>query len=312
MGEIFAILALFLFSANIIVTNIGSKKMDLNYGFLISVFVNVVFSFFLFGIHLFFFRTESLQWDNLGFILFLLGGFFSTYLGRFLFFTSIIKLGPAKASSFQVSNPLFTFIIAWMFLDEKLGLFDLVCIIFILIGLSLVNYKPKSFNSIDETAATYDKQLSKKRVFPSKLFRSSITVALLSGISYAIGNVLRGAGVSEWNEPILGAFIGACIGVVSHVVLNPQTRKVVKKKAAFKRNGALYFVLSGIFTIIGQCLLIGSMFYIPVSIANLITLSTPVIVTPISYFFLKNQEGITKITVIGIITVLLGISLILL
>ncbi len=52
--------------------------------------------------------------------------------------------------------------------------------------------------------------------------------------------------------------------------------------------------------------------YIPISIANLITLSTPVIVTPVSFLLFKNKEGITLKTIVGIVLVMVGISLIVL
>jgi drug/metabolite transporter (DMT)-like permease len=65
-------------------------------------------------------------------------------------------------------------------------------------------------------------------------------------------------------------------------------------------------------TISAQISVIASMRYMPISIANLITMSTPVIVTPISFFLFKNQEGITYRTILGIILVLGGIFFIIL
>jgi multidrug transporter EmrE-like cation transporter len=55
-------------------------------------------------------------------------------------------------------------------------------------------------------------------------------------------------------------------------------------------------------------IILASMRYIPVSVAaNLITLSIPILVTPVSYFLFKNQEGITYQTLIGIGLVLSGL-----
>ena len=74
----------------------------------------------------------------------------------------------------------------------------------------------------------------------------------------------------------------------------------------------LVYALTGMLTISAQVCVIASMRYIPVSIANLITLSTPVLVTPASYFLLKNREGITLRTIFGSTLVLVGINIILL
>lgn len=54
--------------------------------------------------------------------MFVLAGLFSTYFGRWFMLESIARLGAARTSVFQVTSPLFTVIIAWAFLGERLGL----------------------------------------------------------------------------------------------------------------------------------------------------------------------------------------------
>jgi drug/metabolite transporter (DMT)-like permease len=317
MGEFLAILALVMFSINIIITNIASKRLKLDFGFLIAVAVNVLFSLLLFFVHLVFFREESFHWHTIGFFLFLISGFFSTYLGRYLFFETIAKMGPAKASAFQVNNPLFTFLIAWLFLDEVLTAVDFTSIFMILAGLFLVNYIPQAFASKDEVAATNtkvetEKKKGLKNIYckASKRLKSAVFLAILSALFYSIGNVLRGSAIEDWNEPIFGAMIGAVMGLLAHILFNPNTKYFLKQLKTANSQGIIFYMASGILTISAQICLIASMWYIPVSIANLITLSTPVLVTPLSFFLLKNQEGISIQTVIGILMVLFGISVI--
>jgi drug/metabolite transporter (DMT)-like permease len=315
MGEFLAISALVLFSCNIILTKVASSRLNLHLGFLISVTVNVLFSLLLlFGQLLF--RENAIQWNMLGFLLFLAAGFFNTYLGRWFFFDSIAILGPAKASTFQVSNPLFTILIAWAFMGEKLAVFDIVSIIVVLLGLFLVSYNPHAFTR-NQTAIAMelievDPKTTKKAFHWNLLLKSGIFLAVFSTLSYAIGNVLRGAGIAHWNEPILGGLIGAAMGLFLHFVTNSNTKNVWKQLNQADRQGVLLYVISGILTITAQILVIASMWYMPISIANLITMSTPLLVTPLSYFLLKNEEGITRITIIGIVMVLVGISTIIL
>src|SRR3954447_25258071 len=128
IGEALALLALILFSTNIILTKVATSRVNSNLGFLISVSVNVLFAALLLLIQFIFFDQGTIGWDKKGFFLFLAEGFFSTYLGRWFFFETIAKLGATRASAFQVSNPLFTTIIAWGFLGEKLNLTDLSAI----------------------------------------------------------------------------------------------------------------------------------------------------------------------------------------
>lgn len=313
MGETLAILALVLFSSNIILTKLATARLNTNIGFLISVWVNVLFAVVLFLIQLIFFSDGQLEWHTKGFLLFLTAGFFSTYMGRWFFYETIDKLGPLRASTFQVSNPMFTTIIAWLFMGEKLSWVDLVSIGFILLGLFLVSYVGK--NSVNREIAASEERLMVQPARKSSinlLIKSGILLAFLSSLSYAIGNVLRGAAIKSWNEPILGGIFGAVLGLVLFSITNKSARNFLVQIKKSDPKGVLLYVASGMITISAQISVIASMRYMPISIANLITMSTPVIVTPISFFLFKNQEGITYRTILGIILVLGGIFFIIL
>lgn len=313
MGELLALLALVLFSANIIITKIATARLNLNVGFLISVGVNVLFASFLFLIQMIFFKEGNLEWNTKGFFLFLSAGLFSTYLGRWFFFETIDKLGPTRASAFQVSNPLFTTIIAWLFMGERLRLMDLSAIILILFGLLLVSYISQSSVKREIAASRETLEVESIHRFSFKsILQSGILLAFLSSFSYAIGNVVRGVAVQNWNEPILGGILGAFLGLLLHAVTNKSTRDFWSQFRNSDSIGVLLYIISGMITISAQISVIASMRYIPISIANLITLSTPIIVTPVSFFLFKNQEAITYRTIIGIILVMGGICFILL
>jgi drug/metabolite transporter (DMT)-like permease len=309
LGELLSLLALVAFSANIITAKVASGRLDVQFGFLIAVLVNVIFSALLLASQFAFFRQEPFYWSTKGLLLFALTGFFSTYVGRWLFYDSVVRLGPAKASSFQVSNPLFTVLIAWVIFDEDLTAVGVLAIAVILLGLFLVSYVPRAFSGRSELGAA-----RVVHVWPvfTAFVRSGAFLALSGALAYAIGNVLRGAAIREWNEPIMGALIGATVGAALHLALNSNARHLIDRVTRADRAGLLLFIGCGVLTICGQIFVIASMHYIAVSIANLITMSTPVLVTPLSYFLLKNEEGITFRVVSGIVLVLAGITAILL
>ncbi|WML51398.1 DMT family transporter [Neobacillus sp. PS3-12] len=313
MGVTLAIVALLLFSSNTILTKLASARLNMNVGFLISVWVNVLFALVLFLIQMIFIKDEHFQWHTKGFLLFLIAGFFSTFMGRWFFFETIDKLGPARASAFQVSNPMFTTIIAWMFMGEKLSWMDLVSVAFILLGLFLVSFRGQS--SVEKEIASSEENLitEPSRGMPVNwLIKSGILLAFLSSLSYAIGNVLRGAAIKDWNEPILGGIFGAALGLVLFTITNKSSHHFLAHVKNSDKKGVLFYAACGIASISAQISVIASMRYMPISIANLITMSTPVIVTPVSFFLFKNQEGISIRTIIGIILVLLGICFIIL
>ncbi|WP_017728758.1 DMT family transporter [Halalkalibacterium ligniniphilum] len=305
MGELFAIIALVLFSINIILTKIASGLLNIKVGFLISITVNVLFASLLFIGHLVI-RESSFMIHWPAFFLFLLAGFFSTYLGRWLFFETIIKIGPSKASMFQVSNPIFTVIIAGLLLGERLTYTDWISIFLMISGLLTISYVPsQQRHALRKDLVRFANLHSlKDYIMPG------VWIALLSALSYAVSNILRGVAVQDWNEPILGALLGAIVGLGFHMVFSLKTKNIFTTLKEADRFALKLYCLSGICTISAQIFLISSMFYIPISIANLITLSTPILVTPLSYFLLKNAENITLRTIVGGVLVLIGINVV--
>src|SRR6478609_2582568 len=138
MGELLAVAALSMFASNIVVSKIGAGRIALNAGYLIAVSVNVLASALLLAIDMAV-RHRVPTWDGLGVLLFMGAGLFATYLGRWFILESIARLGPAKASAFQVSSPLFTAAIAWVALGERIGAVAVLGIVTAIAGLMLVS-----------------------------------------------------------------------------------------------------------------------------------------------------------------------------
>ena len=74
----------------------------------------------------------------------------------------------------------------------------------------------------------------------------------------------------------------------------------------------LLFAISGVLTISAQMCVIAAMRHAPVAVVALITLCTPLLVFPLSYFVLKNQERIGVTTLAGGALALASIALLIL
>jgi drug/metabolite transporter (DMT)-like permease len=365
MGELIAICALIMFSVNVIITKVASGRVDLNTGFLISISVNVLFSGLVL-VTMLLTNGQTIEFHAWGFFMFVLSGLFASYLGRYLYFDSIAKLGPSKASTFLISNPLFTAVFSWLIFKEKLHAMELFAMLFALIGLFIVSYVPansrekgsvklrevsnmraiagngKVSSRVNElgTAEGSVKLTSRiseldsgsreghktnkqnyrrasnwqsklrglKRL--SGLAQPGFMLALMGSICYALGNITRGSAIQDWNEPVLGGFLGALTGLVLQLLLNKSTRTFLIDLRKADKRGVWLYGISGILTISGQIGHIAAMHYIPISIATMITNSQPLLVIPLSYFLLKNQEGITVRTIGGSLMVLAGIGMI--
>jgi drug/metabolite transporter (DMT)-like permease len=294
LGKLLAIAALINFTASILLLKFATKRLSLTLGFLVSVTTNVLFCVVL-AAGDFLLRPHAVEWKSFGFWLFVTAGFFSTYLGRWLFFETIARFGAAKASIFQVTSPAFAAVIAWIFLGERLGAVALAGMVVTLAGLLLVSYKPGVFAQREQAAARPE-----TRKLPlAALGKSALLLGSCGAAAYAVGSVLRGAAIRDWNEPILGGLLGAASGLVLQLLFNTNVRNVVRDLKAADRKGLIMYSINGIVTITAQVCTIASMRYIPVATSNLITLCTPVLILPIAYFFMKDREGITARTWIG-------------
>ena len=123
---------------------------------------------------------------------------------------------------------------------------------------------------------------------------------------------MRGAGVRAWDEPIAGALIGAVAGIVCHFAFTRARRDMLRGLSTAHRGGLALFALSGVLTIVAQVCTIAAMKLAPVSVVALITLCTPLVVFPISYFLLGNDERINARTLVGAALTLAGIAMIVL
>ena len=303
MGELLAVAALSMFASNIVVSKIGAGRIALNAGYLIAVSVNVLASALLLAIDLAV-RHRVPTWDATGVLLFMGAGLFATYLGRWFILESIARLGPAKASAFQVSSPLFTAAIAWVALGERIGAVAVLGIVTAIAGLLLV--------SLPGGARTRNAAPAPAAARPHTSWRrwlgSGLVLGVGSSAAYAVGNVFRGAAIRQWNELALGVLIGALTGLALQLALGKGQREVVRSLSTADRRGVQLFVASGVLTIGGQLLTVAAMAFTPVAVVSLITLCTPLVVFPASYFLLGNEEGIGWRTVAGGVLTLVGIA----
>jgi len=302
MGELLAVAALSMFASNIIVSKIGAGRIALNAGYLIAVSVNVLASALLLVLDMAV-RHRTPTWDGTGVLLFMGAGLFATYLGRWFILESIARLGPAKASAFQVSSPLFTAAIAWVALGERIGGVGVLGIVTAIAGLMLVSLPGGAPPKDSPPAAAAHADRSWRR-----WLGSGLVLGVGSSAAYAMGNVFRGAAIRQWNELALGVLIGALTGLALQLALGTGQRDVVRSLATADKRGVRLFIASGVLTIGGQLLTVAAMAFTPVAVVSLITLCTPLVVFPASYFLLGNEENIGWRTVLGGVLTLGGIA----
>lgn len=296
IGITLSMTALMIFSLNIIVTRMATSLVDLSIGFLISVFINVIVAGLLLFIQIGLNQSWSV-WNWPAFANFALAGVFATFLGRWLFFESIVSLGAARASAFQVSSPIFVALFGAVLFGDRLSLGVSAGIFITVGGLAILSLSGRNTKVVNE---------NNLRVQYSGL----LLLGLGSSAAYAIGNLFRGAAIRVWNEPIFGALIGALSGLLLHLCFSKGDKSKLKEIRNENRHGVYLYVISGALTITGQILMIASMAFIPIATAAVITLCTPLLVLPLSYLWLKNHDVIGFYTVLGVLISVSGVAIV--
>lgn len=306
LGYLLSAGALLSFATATLATQRATTLMPLSLGFLVATGINVVFAAVALGIRMVI-SADPVGWNAEAFAYFIVAGILATYLGRWFFYESVLLFGPAKASIFQVSNPLFTALIAWVVLGESLALSVLGAMCLAVVGLLILSAKPRaaSANPVDHT--TIARPRLGVRVMQSILF-----LGMGSSLAYGASNVLRAAAIRDWGEPILGGLLGAASGLLMHLLFMKDKHALVARLRGASRAGLWLYVLIGVATISGQIFTIGAMRYIPVSIATLVTLCTPLLVIPLSRVLYRDTEPISLRLLVGTGLTLAGVMVVVL
>jgi drug/metabolite transporter (DMT)-like permease len=313
VGEALSLLSLLLFSSNALLVTVAAPRLGQDVGFLLALGSNVLFSGLLvLSQHLILGRGLDVHWAPL--VMFAIGGLFTSYFGRRLFFLSVQSIGPSRATSLQITNPVFAAIISWLFLGEVLGSSAIGFIAAVIIGLYLTTRVPTA-RRVPVAVATDGAETRLPDLEPDPpatahtgLPKREVVLALVGAFSYAVGNVVRSSGVREWNEPILGGFVGAVAGTLAYLLLHTKVRSLVDTVRKADRAGVWLWTLSGVLTISAQVSLMAATRHIPIAVGVVVSAALPIIVIPVSVLLLNNKEAVTGRTVMGGLLILAGVA----
>lgn len=292
IGEFYAVLALLLFAANVFIVRPASARVGLHVGFLVVLISNTGFAvLLLLGQELT--RDEPLRADLFALGLFALAGVFANYLGRWGYFRTIHTLGPSRASAVQNSSPLFAVLLAWLLLGQALGGHQLVLMGVVVWGLYLTS-----------SAGRAGRLVTARGGNP----KGEVVVALAAAGAYAMGNVIRGGAVGRWQEPVLGAFVGAVAAAATYVAVHVRLRRLPTLLHGLPRGGLLLWTLSGSIMICAQAAMIAATAYLPVGVVVAVSAATPAIVIPASVLLFGNAEQVTLRVASGAALITCGVA----
>lgn len=294
MGVTLSLLSMLCFASNILLSRLAMGRMSIELGFFVVLVVNIAFGAVVLAGEFAFRETPFVwHWKEAG--LFALGGVVGTYLGRRFMFDMVRILGPARSSVVHSSAPAFTLALAWLLIGERLGAYELALMGLVIFGLWFTQPPEKGVSSEHR---------------PSRaVLRKGALVGLATVIGFSLGNVFRGHAMHTWNEAVFGTIIASTAALLCQLAATRNWREAWHGILKADRKGLWLYAWCGIATAGGAMFVVSAMHFIEISLAVLVTHSTPLMIFPVSVFFFKNREGLSMRTVAGAAMVLTGIAL---
>ncbi|WP_019413632.1 DMT family transporter [Paenisporosarcina sp. TG20] len=299
MGILFALLT----GVTTAFFNIFAKKgMDQSngqsIGFAITIFINVIVHSLIFIAVLaatgfvFEFTWESTGW-------FVLGGLFSTILGRYALLSAIQSIYPSRASALKNSTPLFTVLYAILILDEDftpLSLIGLLLLFVVIVMQGVLSFRQSRLKVQKDQANNSE--------------WTGYLLGIFAAFVFGLGQGFRKQGLLVNNDPIYGALIGSLIGLAVIVLYQVFKGTLIATVRENYRILNINFIIASVFLSLGPVFFFLAASLLQVSYVSVIAAVEPLITILLSALFLKGREQITPSLLIGALLILTGITFI--
>jgi drug/metabolite transporter (DMT)-like permease len=287
IGEIFALLGAFSVGSAGVAVRRGMRN-TLDNGVFITISIGTVVYLILVGV---LYAGDLLPpLTFMGFVLFVLAGLLTSFMGRSLHFAAIRTIGPSRATAFRAGSPAITVLLAFTFLSERFTPLQLVGAISIIGGVIML-----SRETVGRTDLEVARDSGNRSGVPGTRARGSLVGVLygvLAAMSFGVGHYLRKIALQEVPSPLWGLMVGttsAWLALVIQARLRGTLGEMCKNNFNFHAP-PWFFILGGILTTAGQTLVFFSIHYTAVSTAMVLGSSDPLATLFISRVFLGREE----------------------
>ena len=296
MGVIFAVLTALCWALYNLFIRKGGDSVDPGAGYLLTLLLNVFFNLVFAGL-----STHSAAAPGLwGILFFVLAGMTTSLLGRSLYFQGVFTVGPSRTSAWKNAAPVYTLILAALFLHERITALAVGGVAVTLLGMfGLAREQGKS-----------EAHLVTGLDASSRLARFGLLFAFGSGVAFAVGFLLRKAGLNQWPDATWASAIGAASALVSWLpfaVAKGEVRRLLSARGP----GLRFWILAGLFSSIAQLASFLALRLLPTTIAQVISGLEPVFTIALSLLILGARERINRRLLTAVSVVCVGVALVL-
>jgi drug/metabolite transporter (DMT)-like permease len=203
----------------------------------------------------------------------IISGFIGILAGDAALFATMNRLGPRRAGILFSSNAIFSVILSWMFLHERLDVITMLGIIIALIGVALAILFGKRTNDMHQWEAIKG---------PLSL---AIAIGLFSGLCQAIGSIVIRPVMETGVDPLAIAAIRVGVAALGLTLAMFAGVKSTRAKIALTPKITAQVALSGFAAMgIGMTLLLFALRGGQVGIVATLSATTPALVLPMLWW----------------------------
>jgi len=283
-AEAFALANAFLFALHNVLAKKALRYSNPATGVISSLLINIVF---LWGMSFLFAPLSSLTSASI--LIFVAVGFFQPGLTRLLTYKGIETLGVAITDPVRATTPLFSALMAIVFLDEKITLSIVAATLMIIAGITLLSWRSGSV------------KLTGSAVF----LWYPIAASAIAGAS----QVVRKFGLAAVPHP----FLAAAVTASSSLVVSLLTMWYVEKSQEtwkMNRQCVWWFLASGVTISLGMTCIYYALDLGKVSVVIPISSTGPFFSLIFSALFLRDVERVTLRIVCSAAMIVGGVLLI--
>jgi DME family drug/metabolite transporter len=285
LGIVLALLSAAASGFSVVAVGINSKKSN---AFNMSFWISAVGLVILWPLALVLtdFQTANLE----GIALFALGGLLTPGLVRLFYYNGLKKLGTSVNSSIFSVYPLYTALLAVLFLSEILTPQNWIGVVSIAFGVIIVEL---SF----QTSNNGNKPLARSVMFP-----------VLGGLTLGISAVLRKAALDLFNAPVLGVAVAYTFSFLLYAAMLAASKP--RRERLSLRGDLRLFWLAGVGQALSWIFSFYALSFEQVAVITPLLSVEPLFVVLLAYLYLREQEQVSLKLVGGVVLTFLGVILV--
>jgi len=224
---------------------------------------------------------DAFNWTAVG--LFVASGILASTLGRLFNFTSIDRLGVALAASIIGSSPLFSTLLAAVFLGEKIDAATLLGTVLVVAGIAVTRSGGKAVKGLRSSA---------------------LLLPVASAIFYGASSVTRKAALNILPESAFGALIGAIASLTIYSTYLLASRRTDELRVNW--GGGKFWLVNGVVVTLAWLSMFTALTNGKVSVVSALGGTSPLFSVILSAIFLRGSEELNIRIGVGSLAIVAG------